>query len=212
MEGGGGGREVGWEGWTNFSLAVNWPKSTPSPAPTRLHPPPPPPTIDKKMNSAHPFPAFCAHSKCNYLLLVSSILCLKSDEYMDRAREFRTWETISCILGTLSTSVYFNFVLKISQKYGQSIKTDIGGCSRLRRAFVKNYATDFVVMYDRKWCNGLLWNLICIGVGRGGPGPPNNLRGGPTYPMAPPIIHPPFPTISMWNRKKITNVPSWRVK
>ena len=29
--------------------------------------------------------------------------------------------------------------------------------------------------------------------GQGGPGPPNNLGGGgPTYPLAPPIIHPPF--------------------
>ena len=42
--------------------------------------------------------------------------------------------------------------------------------------------------------------LIFIGVGRrgaGGGGVPNNLRGGPTYPLAPPIIHPPFPSISM---------------
>ena len=38
--------------------------------------------------------------------------------------------------------------------------------------------------------------------GAGGRGsPPNNLRGGPTYPLPPPIIHPPFPSISMWNRK-----------
>ena len=44
-----------------------------------------------------------------------------------------------------------------------------------------------------------------IGVGRGGggggggggAGPPNNLGGGPTYPLAPPIIHLPFPLISM---------------
>ena len=36
------------------------------------------------------------------------------------------------------------------------------------------------------------------GGGRGAR-PPNNLRGGPTYPLAPPppIIHPPFPSISM---------------
>ena len=49
----------------------------------------------------------------------------------------------------------------------------------------------------------------CIGVGRGGGGggggggrgarPPNNFggRGGATYPLAPPIIHPSFPSISM---------------
>ena len=41
-----------------------------------------------------------------------------------------------------------------------------------------------------------------IGVGRGGggqggPGPPIIWEGGPTYPLAPPIIHPPFPSISM---------------
>ena len=42
------------------------------------------------------------------------------------------------------------------------------------------------------------------GGGQGGPAtpppPPNNLGGGPTYPLAP-IIHPPFPSISMRNRK-----------
>ena len=52
-----------------------------------------------------------------------------------------------------------------------------------------------------------------IGVGRGGPEvgggwggggggggggrPPNNLRGGPTYSLAPTIIHPHFSSISM---------------
>ena len=41
---------------------------------------------------------------------------------MDTAREkFGPWETISCILGApdsiLSAFSYFNFVLKISQKY-----------------------------------------------------------------------------------------------
>ena len=44
--------------------------------------------------------------------------------------------------------------------------------------------------------------LYCIGVGRGGarggPGPPPIiLEWGPTYPLAPAIIHPPFPSISM---------------
>ena len=47
----------------------------------------------------------------------------------------------------------------------------------------------------------------CGGVGGGGgggwPGPHNNLRGGPTYPLhpPPPIILPHFPSISMCNRK-----------
>ena len=35
------------------------------------------------------------------------------------------------------------------------------------------------------------------GGGSRGASPPNNLRGGTTYPLAPPIIHPPFPSISM---------------
>ena len=42
---------------------------------------------------------------------------------------------------------------------------------------------------------------IYIGVGRGGgtggPGPPNNLRGGANIPFGPPIIHPHTPLISM---------------
>ena len=37
--------------------------------------------------------------------------------------------------------------------------------------------------------------------GQGGPGPPNNLRGGANIPFGPPIIHPHFPSISIWNRK-----------
>ena len=40
------------------------------------------------------------------------------------------------------------------------------------------------------------------GGGGGGARPPNNLGGGPTYPLAPPVIHPPFPSISMRNGKK----------
>ena len=42
------------------------------------------------MNSAESFPALWTHLKCQsaiYLLLVSSVLCLKSDEYMDRDRK-----------------------------------------------------------------------------------------------------------------------------
>ena len=50
-----------------------------------------------------------------------------------------------------------------------------------------------------------IWQWF-IGVGRGGgggarPPPPIIWEGGPTYPLAPPIIHPHFPSISMWNRK-----------
>ena len=48
-----------------------------------------------------------------------------------------------------------------------------------------------------------------IGVGRGGgaggAGPPIIWEGGPTYPLPPPpprIIHPHFPSISIWNRKE----------
>ena len=37
--------------------------------------------------------------------------------------------------------------------------------------------------------------------GGGGAGPPIIWEGGPTYPLAPPIIHPHFPSISTWNRK-----------
>ena len=46
-----------------------------------------------------------------------------------------------------------------------------------------------------------------IGVGRGGarggPGPPPIIwgGGGANIPFGPPIIHPHFPSISMWNRK-----------
>ena len=36
-----------------------------------------------------------------------------------------------------------------------------------------------------------------VGGGGGGQAPPIILEGGPTYPLAPPIIHPPFPLISM---------------
>ena len=58
---------------------------------------------------------------------------------------------------------------------------------------------------------------IRVGTGgwgeEGGLGPPNNLRA-PSRP--PPIIHPHFPSISMWNmwnsKKVITNVQSWYFK
>ena len=63
-----------------------------------------------------------------------------------------------------------------------------------------------------KLCPFILVFYRSIGVGRGGAGqggggggargggqspPPIILEGGPTYPLAPPIIHPPFPSISM---------------
>ena len=51
--------------------------------------------------------------------------------------------------------------------------------------------------------------IMHIGVGRGGgarggQAPPPIIweGGGATYPLAPPIIHPPFPLISVWNSKK----------
>ena len=58
--------------------------------------------------------------------------------------------------------------------------------------------------------NICLWVNVSksIGVGRGGGGGGGGQApqlfergGGATYPLAPPIIHPHFPSISMWNRK-----------
>ena len=82
--GGGGSGEVGVlrgaGGGTNFQLAKIDRGASPSP-----HSP-----GTKILNSTNPFAALCAHSKCQSaicLLLVTSILCLKSDEYIYRARE-----------------------------------------------------------------------------------------------------------------------------
>ena len=43
--------------------------------------------------------------------------------------------------------------------------------------------------------------IFNIGVGRGGPGPPNNLGGGANIPFGPPNNPPAF-SISMWSGKK----------
>ena len=66
--------------------------------------------------------------------------------------------------------------------------------------------------------NDVSCSAVLIGVGRGGGGqggggggagpPPNNLRGGPTYPLAPPNNPPTFSFNFYVKREKVTNVPS----
>ena len=83
-------------------------------------------------------------------------------------------------------------------------------CAPVRSIIPSLKLGDYLSVQAHKPCSiSHLFNmlLLIIGVGRGGGGagggggggggggqaPPNNLRGGPTYPLAPPIIHPPVP-------------------
>ena len=56
---------------------------------------------------------------------------------------------------------------------------------------------------------GRLIYIICLlGVGRGGGGTPNSLRGGPTYPLPPPLQWPPTFSFNFYvEQEKITNIP-----